>query len=229
MNILNVDTHNILLNGQPYPLGSIRLIYPTLGDDNWVSFIYPWWGTAGNVLWRGDVTQMINGQTGLPFTSLANFEAFCNANIYWIPNIRGTISAPHIPIATAPNTIGDSPLQIISSQLYYPGSVKFQGPCSFGHNVVTLASGGNIISSYYLVQVNTTGGAASLTIQTTGAGSFLPGQPVVIKKSQGANAITITPTGGGTIDGAASFTFGSGAAFPSITLIFDGATNFVII
>jgi len=82
MDTLNVDQHNILLNKQPYPLGSIRLIYPTIDGDNWVSFIFPYWGTAGNVLWRGDITQLINGQTGNPFASLKDFETFCNANIY---------------------------------------------------------------------------------------------------------------------------------------------------
>ena len=80
MNVINVDANNILLDGQPYPLGSIRMMYPDRGSM--VSFIYPWWGTAGKVLWRGDVTTLINGQTGLHFANLNDFKNFCNANIY---------------------------------------------------------------------------------------------------------------------------------------------------
>ncbi len=82
MATLNYDLHNILLNGQPYPKGSIRLIYPTVDNDNYVSFIFPWWGTAGNVLWRGDVTLLINGQTHLPFGTLSDFRTFCDMHIY---------------------------------------------------------------------------------------------------------------------------------------------------
>ena len=84
MNELSFDRYNILFNRQPYPFGSIRVIYPTFVGDNFVSLIFPYWGTPGNVLWRGDVTTLINGQTGLPFTNIGEFQAFCNANIYGI-------------------------------------------------------------------------------------------------------------------------------------------------
>ena len=82
MNILNFNTANILLNTQPYPFGSIRMVYPTTTGDNTVSMIFPWWASVAHILWRGDVTKLINGQTGLPFTSLTDFQAFCDANIY---------------------------------------------------------------------------------------------------------------------------------------------------
>ncbi len=80
MDTINYDTHNILLNGQPYPVNAIRPIYPTLTGDNAVSLLYPWWGNC--YLWRGDVTRLINGVTGLPFTSLADFKTFVNDHFY---------------------------------------------------------------------------------------------------------------------------------------------------
>ena len=82
MDTLNYDAHNILLNNQPYPLGSVRPLYPTISADNAVSLLFPWWAGAGCILWRGDVTRLINGQTGLAFTSLADFKAFVDAHLY---------------------------------------------------------------------------------------------------------------------------------------------------
>ncbi len=80
MDTLNYDAHNILLNGQPYPIASVRAIYPTFSGDNTVSLLFPWW--CSNYLWRGDVTRLINGTTGLPFTSLTDFQTFVNAHFY---------------------------------------------------------------------------------------------------------------------------------------------------
>jgi len=80
MDTINYDTHNILLNGQPYPLKSVRPVYPTAPGDNFVSLLFPWWRCC--ILWRGDVTRLVNGQTGLPFTSVADFQTFCNDHLY---------------------------------------------------------------------------------------------------------------------------------------------------
>jgi len=81
MDIINYDDHNILLNHQPYPLRSIRPVYPTIPGDNTVSLLFPWWRPY-DVLWRGDVTRLINRRTGLPFTSLTDFKTFANDHFY---------------------------------------------------------------------------------------------------------------------------------------------------
>jgi hypothetical protein len=80
MDTINVDTSNILLNGQPYPIGAVRPIYPSGPVDKNVSLLFPWW--QYNILWRGDVTLLINGKTGHPFASVKDFEIFCNAYIF---------------------------------------------------------------------------------------------------------------------------------------------------
>jgi len=80
MDTLFFDTHNILLNGQPYPFNSIRPRYPQVAGDNVAALYFPWWTT--NAFWSGDVTQLINGATSAPFTGMANFKAFVNAHFY---------------------------------------------------------------------------------------------------------------------------------------------------
>ena len=80
MDILNYDDHNILLNGQPYPLNSIRPRYPIVAGDNTAALYFPWWHS--NALWSGDVTRLLNGRTSAPFAGITDFRAFCNAHFY---------------------------------------------------------------------------------------------------------------------------------------------------
>ncbi len=80
MDTLFFDTHNILLNGQPYPYNSIRPRYPIVTGDNTAALYFPWWRT--NAIWSGDVTQLINGITSAPFTGITDFKAFADAHFY---------------------------------------------------------------------------------------------------------------------------------------------------
>ncbi len=80
MDTLFFDDHNILLNGQPYPFNSIRPRYPAVAGDNTGILWFPWWTT--NALWSGDVTRLVNGLTGVPFTGISDFKAFVDAHFY---------------------------------------------------------------------------------------------------------------------------------------------------
>jgi len=83
MATINYNNNNILLNGQPYPINSIRPVYAAYKGSNTVSLLFPWWSPGGNILWSGDVTtSLVNVRTGRPFINLAEFKLFCNAHFY---------------------------------------------------------------------------------------------------------------------------------------------------
>lgn len=77
-----------------------------------------------------------------------------------------------------------------------------------------------------LAQVNPTAGAFAVTLPAIGA--LNAGCPVTIKKIVGiATAVTVTPTGADTIDGEATFVMDG--ALDSITVVSDGASNWMVI
>ncbi len=97
MDTLFFDTHNILLNEQPYPYNSIRPRYPVVPGDNTAILFFPWW--TYNALWSGNVTRLLNGETGLPFSGIAEFKTFANDHFYSLapplPHISRTITIDH--------------------------------------------------------------------------------------------------------------------------------------
>jgi len=137
MDTLNFDTFNILLNGQPYPLNSVRPQYPTVPGDNTAVLLFPWW--QSNALWSGDVRMLINGQTGMPFVGISDFMAFCNAYFY----TSGTSALTYLgtwdastntpTLANGTGTSGD----------FYITSVA--GTVDFGAGSITFAVGDHVV------------------------------------------------------------------------------------
>ena len=138
MDTLFFDTHNILLNAQPYPFNSIRPRYPAVAGDNIAALYFPWWRTSA--LWSGDVTQLTNGVTGLPFTGITDFKAFVDAHFYTDTFSGGIIylgtwdASTNTPtLANGTGTAGD----------FYITSVG--GTVDFGAGSITFAVGDIVI------------------------------------------------------------------------------------
>jgi hypothetical protein len=167
MDVLNFNAHNILFNTQPYPLNSIRPRYPVVPGDNTGILYFPWWTT--NALWSGDVTQLLNGQTSLPFTNIAAFKAFCNAHFYTaaappVLNYLGTWDAStNTPTLT--NGDPDQPADFYVAIV--PGTVDFgAGPITFAINDLvgyngSLWQNAGSLANINLQQVTTLGNTTS--------------------------------------------------------------------
>ena len=89
----------------------------------------------------------------------------------------------------------------------------------------------SVLTSDYVITVNTTAAARSVTISTEDRDSGSTGNPRIfvikdINGNAGTNNITVSLETSGTIDGNASFVID--ADYDSITLMVDGTNGFII-
>ena len=109
---------------------------------------------------------------------------------------------------------------IEESDVTYIGGIKI-----FPIDVEQVSANQNVETDVKTYEVDTSGGDVTLDFNLATV-TYTEGQVWHFKKTQTANKVIITATGG-TIDGAANLTFKT--KLSSFSLQFDGGTNFIII
>lgn len=176
-------------------------------------------------------SQFFNCQTAVPGVTLNSGSCFLYGGNYLSVVLAGTanLSAYSCFINTSGSTSGTITLGGCSGggQIYNATSQINQGVAQQGNYLVTRAvsSSGSTSGADYLIEVNTSGGAVTLTVPV---GTNNKGYSFIVKDVGGAaatNNITITPTGK-TIDGVASKVIST--AYGSLTIYYNGTNFFTI-
>jgi hypothetical protein len=145
--------------------------------------------------------------------------------------VGGAVTNPHLPYATAPNTLGDT------SWLYYPADGVFQGPeiavqvlisrshyahcySTFTTNYVVLPTDQNVLMNAAFNPVNVNLPPATTPANILPYVGFAVGLRLsVIKIDASTNTVTILPNGGDLINGGTSLVL---VAQYGVTLQSDG-------